>query len=290
MIPVVINAQSRSGKASTYADTLRRLAAQKGYSLSIHVASPKTLSGVIAELAAQKHPHVIIGGGDGTLRSAAQAFAGTSTAVGILPVGTRNHLARDLNLPLRLEHALDVAVNGGTRQIDVGRLEGQVFLNTSAIGLHPQMVRLRQALPGRFRFISTIKASFLAFWYFKDLRANLTTPTDRRRLITPFIFIGNNHYQISKLRLRRRPRLDGGELCVFTIRQSSRIGLLKIAVFVLLGRARSAAAFEEQRTSECTINLSPPRVLVSLDGEIVRMRSPLRYDVWPGALTVKVRS
>src|SRR4029450_6264872 len=87
---------------------------------------------------------VIAGGGDGTVNTVAAALVGTEVVLGVLPLGTLNHFAKDLGLPLELGGAVQTIGAGHTVRIDVGEVNGQMFLNNSSLGLYPRIVRHRQ--------------------------------------------------------------------------------------------------------------------------------------------------
>jgi hypothetical protein len=86
---------------------------------------------------------IVMGGGDGSIRAAASVLAGGNVPLGILPLGTFNHFARDLHLPFDLEAALAVIARGHVRLVDVGEVNGQVFLNNSSLGIYPHLVAER---------------------------------------------------------------------------------------------------------------------------------------------------
>ena len=86
---------------------------------------------------------MVVGGGDGTLSAAASILAGTDTALGVLALGTLNHFARDLRIPLDLDGAIGVIAAGHHQTVDVGEVNGQVFINNSSIGIYPFFVAER---------------------------------------------------------------------------------------------------------------------------------------------------
>src|SRR5206468_9364651 len=102
---------------------------------------------------------LIVGGGDGTISAAASALVGTETRLGILPLGTLNHFARDLDIPTDLDEAARLIASGKERRVDVAEMNGRIFINNSAIGLYPQMVvdrDLQQRRLGRSKRLAMI--------------------------------------------------------------------------------------------------------------------------------------
>jgi diacylglycerol kinase family enzyme len=80
---------------------------------------------------------LVVGGGDGSIRTVAHVLAGTGVPLGILPLGTLNHFARDLGIPTDLKETVALIAAGKTRSIDVGEVNGETFINNSSIGLYP---------------------------------------------------------------------------------------------------------------------------------------------------------
>src|SRR4051812_6153306 len=87
-----------------------------------------------------------VGGGDGTVSAAAGLIAGTGIPLGILPLGTLNHFARDTGIPFDLEEAAAVIAANRVRLVDIGDVNGRTFVNNSSIGIYPQIVFGREKL------------------------------------------------------------------------------------------------------------------------------------------------
>jgi diacylglycerol kinase family enzyme len=105
-------------------------------------------------------------------------------------------------------------------------------------------------------------------------------------LETPFVFVGNNAYGGGRAAVTVRARLDGGRLGVLTAKATTRREALRVAALAAFGRLDDASAIWRGEPAEVTAETGSPSVLVSLDGEIVRLETPLRYRSRPGALVV----
>src|SRR4051794_37510526 len=103
---------------------------------------------------------VVAGGGDGTINAVASALVGTEARLGVLPLGTLNHFAKDLGIPLALEEAVRTVFTGRPQAVDVGEVNGRLFLNNSSLGIYPRIVRLREAhrRQGVRKWIAFVKA------------------------------------------------------------------------------------------------------------------------------------
>jgi YegS/Rv2252/BmrU family lipid kinase len=231
---------------------------------------------------------VIAGGGDGTLSCVAGQLAGTRTAMGILPLGTLNHFARDLGIPVDIHEAAKLIAAGRTRQVDVAEVNGRVFVNNSAIGLYPLLVRERKA---EQRHLGLKKRTAMALAVIRTLarfsskRLTLTVDQRKAEVDTPLLFVGNNRYRLEMPNAGARERLDRGELCVMVLRRKSRLGFVAASIRALLGRERPADVTQED-VRELRVDSSRAAIRISLDGETELMETPLIYRIRPKALTV----
>lgn len=229
---------------------------------------------------------VVAGGGDGTISSVASALVGTDVPLGILPLGTWNHFAKDLRIPLALEDALQTILDGDSRQVDVGEVNGRTFLNNSGIGVYPRLVRFRVAhrKKGTGKWVAFALAVVAVCRRSRLLRVRLIV--DGRELIrkTPFLFVGNNEYDLSGGRVR----LDEGRLQVVVAHHKGRFGLLRSAFSALVNRTKENRDFDVLRPTEFRIESRRRFLPVALDGEVHKMKTPLIYRIRPGALRVLV--
>jgi diacylglycerol kinase family enzyme len=221
----------------------------------------------------------------------AAALVGTPIALAVLPVGTLNHFARDIGLPPEPEAAVRVALGGRTRAVDVGEVNGRIFVNNASVGLYPAMVRRRvkqQRRLGRGKWHAMLWAmhAVLRSHPFLDLTLELDGVEQRRR--TPFVFVGNNVYQMEGFLIGLRPRLDEGTLSVYLSHRRGRLGLLALALRALLGRLLQAHDFEAATVSHLRMDSRHTRLLVATDGEVAAFDLPLTFRSRPRALQVRV--
>lgn len=245
----------------------------------------------IARCAAEEEcARVIAGGGDGTVSAIASTLIGTDKTLGVLPLGTFNHFAKDLGIPLDLREAAEVAANGRVTEVDVGEVNGRIFINNSSVGLYPSIVRRRerqQERLGRSKFAAFIFALFSVLRRYPFLTVRLKADGETLIRRTPFIFIGNNEYTMDGLKIGGRERLDAGRLSLYVTHRTSRFGLFLLALRALLGRLREAKDFDALTAREIWIETRrPKRLRVATDGEVSMMQTPLHYRVRPRALRV----
>ena len=237
---------------------------------------------------ASKVDMIVACGGDGTVGAVASVVAGTSATFGVLPTGTLNHFARDLGIPLNIKKAAEVFTSGRIRYIDVGEVNGLRFVNNSSLGLYPSIVRYREAREkiGHGRLLAFAAACALVFRRFRFLRLRLEIDGKVFRRRTPFLFVGNNRYEMEGLGLGRRSHLDEGKLALYLSDRTGRIGLLKIAIAALLHRLRLNRDFVIIPAQNAVVLTRRKHIRVALDGEVVNLHPPLRYSIRPGLLKV----
>lgn len=242
-----------------------------------------------AGMAIQQGANVLVAaGGDGTLSSVASAIIGTDAVLAVLPLGTRNHFAKALGLPLALEQAVEVIGNGSVSAVDVGEVNGRIFLNNSSLGLYPLMVvlRRRQEKLGLRRWIAQLWAGCVSLARMPVLEITLAANGERVHRRTPMIFIGNNRYEFEGTRVGDRDSLTEGELFLTIVNGASRMRFLRLTWLALLGKLHDRSEFEAFPAKEAVVECRRGVVRVSLDGEVVLMKPPLRYRILPKSLKV----
>ena len=242
--------------------------------------------------AMQTSPKVIVaGGGDGTINAVATTLVDTDIALGVLPLGTLNHFAKDLHIPLDLEGAVRNVIAGHTVRVDVGEVNDRYFLNNSSLGIYPRIVRDRdqqQHRLGRSKWVAFLWAVLAVLRRHSFMRVRLAANSQERIRRTPFVFIGNNEYQMEGFNLGTRSCLNAGQLSVYTVKRSRRWGLLRLALQALFGRLHQSKDFDAFCAPQVQIESRHGHMHVAIDGEVVLMNTPLRYRVRPGALRVIV--
>lgn len=227
---------------------------------------------------------VVAGGGDGTINAVAAVLVGTDAVLGVLPLGTLNHFSKDLGIPGELEGAAKIVLEGETSLVDVGEVNGRVFLNNSSIGVYAGLVRFREAGRdrGRGKWVAFALALAAVARRFHFLQIRLHVDGRELRRTTPFLFVGNNEYEANGARLR----LDRGRLFLVIACHEGRMALVYAAVQEFFNRLRENRDFEILQPNEFRIE-SPRKFLgVALDGEVHKIETPLCYSSRPAALKV----
>jgi diacylglycerol kinase family enzyme len=280
-----------SGTAAVNAGTIEAALREAGVDAEVRCVPGQDLELEAKTAAASGVDAVIASGGDGTISAVAAALAGTETLLGVLPTGTLNHFAKDLQIPLDLMGAVRVIAAGHVRRIDVGTLNSQVFINNSSLGVYARALVDRDATRSRWRlgkWPAMALAAIRVFLRSPLLRVRLDTAENSMSRKTPLVFVGNNRYRLDLFKVGARDRLDGGELSLYVANVSTRWGMLMTIVRAAFGRLEQARDFENSYTTSVWIEARHKRRHVAIDGEVVRMAPPYHYRIWPQALRVIV--
>jgi len=232
---------------------------------------------------------IIAAGGDGTMGSVAGELAGSKAVMGIMPLGTLNHFARDLGIPFDIAEAAKVIAQAKTRKVDIAEVNGHTFINNASIGLYPLMVMDRDGQRkrlGRSKRLAMLVASLRTMARFHSRRLTLSTDGGEAKVDTPLLFVGNNDYQVALPSAGRREVLDDGELCVMVMRSKSLPGFLAAIGRALIGIKRREEMVRVSGVKELKVDSSRSHLSVAMDGETVSLKPPLVFRIRPGALNV----
>lgn len=293
---VILNSAAGTAKTSgggTVEARLGEIFAAGGVDARIFLAKDGAELTSLAERAAREgFPVVVAGGGDGTVNLVASKLVGTEARLGILPLGTLNHFAKDLNIPLDIEEAAQTIIAGHAVQVDVGEVNGRIFINNSSLGLYPSIVRHRerqQERLGRGKWYALFWAGLTVLRRYPFLDVRLTANGEPLTRRTPIVFIGNNEYEMSSFQIGARSCLDKGQLSLHVAHRVGRLRLIQIALAALLGwNPSDAPDFDQLCAAELWVETRRKHLLVATDGEVAVMQAPLHYRIRPGELRVIV--
>lgn len=289
---VILNAAAGSGIDEAALRQLETRFIERGVEFTIYRAQDGAQLRSYAQRAVEQGMQLVIAaGGDGTLSTVAAELKDSPSTLGILPWGTLNHFAKDCGIPLEAQEAINVLLDGQTQTVDVGEVNGHIFINNSSLGLYPHAVRRRDSQRRRFgwgKMRAFFWASLSLLRLFPMLHIKLSCDGQSLLRRTPFVFIGNNEYIMEGFRMADRVSLQRGCLSVYTSHNAGRLGLLRLALRALIGRLHQAKGFDTLITQALTIETRRPSLQVALDGEVTTLSTPLHYRIHPAALQVKV--
>jgi diacylglycerol kinase family enzyme len=292
LMPLIVNAGAGAGAARDAAEAAVDMLSAAGIETRKIVAAPGAdLRETTLALLRDRPAAVIAAGGDGTINAVASALAGSGTPLGVLPLGTLNHFAKDLGIPLDVTEAARTIAAGHAIDIDVAEGNGRVFINNSSLGLYPTIVRSRdrqQRRLGRGKWPALAWATLTTLRRRPFLNVRVCTDHTSRRCTTSFVFIGNNVYTMEGFNIGQRQRLDAGQLSLYLTRRCTRFRLVTLALRALFGGLHQADDFEALTAESIVIETSHKRLHVSTDGEVTLLDTPLEYRIRPRALRVLV--
>jgi diacylglycerol kinase family enzyme len=252
----------RSGSARPSAEELVEAAREQG--LETHVLAPD--DDVEALARAADADALGAAGGDGTLAAIASVAVERDLPFVCIPFGTRNHFARDLGLDRDDPLAALAAFGGDERRVDVGRVNGKLFLNNVSIGVYARLVHRRE----RHRRRSEMFARLRALVILVTQRAPLGLTIDGEPTSARIVLVANNAYELDPLSIGERARLDEGLLHVYTA-----TGWLP-------------RTWSESTSERLTIAAAPKRLRLAVDGEPLGLETPIELAIEPRTLRVLV--
>lgn len=231
---------------------------------------------------------LVAGGGDGTINAIASAIVGTDTVLGVLPVGTLNHFAKDAGIPTDLADAVAVLRDGVAARIDVGMVNDRIFLNNAGLGIYPEIVRRREAQQrqGVSKWPAAVAATIRVLYRYRELGLRLRVDGATLLRRTSALFVGNNEYSNDDSIEPYRKTLSANTLSVFIPRARRPLPLLWFTLRALIGSVRNNRGFEMLLVQEFTIESKHRKLNVSIDGEVVSLPTPLQFRVQRAALRV----
>jgi diacylglycerol kinase family enzyme len=292
-VDVVINAAAGGGGARELRRLIVREFQAQGVEVNLLVTRGGARLDARARLARESASRTVVAaGGDGTINAVASALLGTGKRLGVLPVGTFNYFARRLGVPLDVPGAVRTVAEGRVTDVDLCEVNGRIFLNNSSIGLYPSIIRQREQEYrrwGRRQLVAyaAVLRALLGSGAFMHVRITTAegVEVDER---TPLVFVGGNPYQLEEFDLPGGRCVRRGDLAIYVARAEGRADLLRLALQALLRRLRGERRLHVLCAGEALVETRRRRLRVALDGEVVTLRTPLRFRTRPAALKVIV--
>ena len=281
-IPAIVNV--KSGTADAARDALRA-----DGSFDVREVEPDAIAETVRELVTKGATRVLVAGGDGTIATAAAELLESPAELVVLPGGTLNHFARDLGISTEPAEAVALAKSGHCRGVDVGMVNGRIFLNTSSVGAYVRFVRSRERLEGRFGYrLASAFAAIRILFQLDLLGVQLEVDGKSRLYRTPLVFIGVGERELQLPLLGNRVANGKRGLHVMVVRGRSRARMLAIGLAAVARGVKAVAAtpeFDSFLVDRCTIDVRRS-VTVAVDGELVRLSPPLEFELRRDALRV----
>jgi diacylglycerol kinase family enzyme len=261
-----------------------------GIAVQIYETSAPDMAATIRAALANGPDALVAAGGDGTVSAVAAALAGASTPLGVLPLGTLNHFAKDAGLPTDLGEAVTIIAGGHVKLVDVGCINDRVFVNNASIGVYPSVIERREALrrQGYSKWSAAAAATLEVLRRGDEVSIDVKANRSEFLARTPFLFVGNNEYLVEGIKLGERTRLDQGRLFAYFAPPVRTRDLPKLLARALTGRA-GGHVLRSESSVELWVDAPYSReIKVACDGELLTLTAPLHCRSWARALGVLI--
>jgi undecaprenyl-diphosphatase len=202
-------------------------------------------------------------GGDGTINCVAAIASDLGLPLLAAPAGTFNHLCADARVD-SVEQAIEALQHGEAVSVDVGRIDGKVFMNTATLGLYVELVDARERFEKK---IGKLPALLVAVVLVLGKGEPMDLEIDGRHRRIWLLFAGNGTYHPHGMLPIGRPRLDDGLLDVRLIDGSVPWARTRLLGAIVLGRLNRTKAYEERRTDRISVCSRAGSLRVAIDGE-----------------------
>jgi YegS/Rv2252/BmrU family lipid kinase len=289
-IAIVLNSGSGNGREPPDPGALRAKFAAHGLAAEVFRCEAGGSMAALATAAFEAQPSgLVAAGGDGTVNAVAAAALEHDLPFGVLPLGTLNHFARDLDIPDDIDAAIAAIAAGHERRVDVATANDRLFLNNASLGLYATIVvdrERQQRRLGRGKWSALLRATLQALREPQAFEVAIEADGRTLRQRTPFVFIGNNDYIVQGPEAGRRASLDDGLLSVYVLHPRTAAGLLWLALRTLLRGTSGASDLDAFSTRQLEVHGRGARLPFARDGEVDDIETPIRFAVRPGALRV----
>ena len=289
---VVFNPLSGSAAAlGVTVDALERKFLDAGLNAEIDANSDLPLDARIAKALTSSAEVIVAAGGDGTVTALAGELVGTEKTLALLPLGTANLLARDLRIPLDVDEAIAGLAAMKSRHIDVGEMNGRIFLHKAVIGTIPAIAAAREEIRGD----TSLRARFVFIRYFLGRISNARRIAlhidpigggEKRVERVQAVAVANNAYDEGVGQFFSRARLDRGTLTLYVLKRLSLQDIVRLTLEMLAGRWRQDSALVVEHVEGVVLQMKKQRVQVMIDGEVDTLPTPFDFRIRPRALSI----
>lgn len=291
-VTIVVNAMSgtvlRSSQDEQH-EAIRRGARRAGRKVDVVFVPPQQVESALRAALASQPRLLVCGGGDGTVSTAARLLRDSGTALGPLPLGTCNFLARQLGFSTDVEEATFQILTGRLTRMDLAEVNGCPFVNAATIGLYIEVVKAREKRrksTGESRWFASAGDFLRVVFRMPTLRLRISGSKTSGWVKTPLVFVGNNEYGESLAEFGLRRRIDGGELVLMRGRRMTLPHFANVVWNFLVRRVRQSRWVERYVAREIRIDSPLEKIELSIDGDRRVLTPPLLFRSLPLALEV----
>ncbi len=293
-ILIILNRKSGISSSARKNNTLEKLLKKYGIIYDIHNIKGNDIKSVVKNNIDKGYDAFVAAGGDGTINALVNSLKGRNIPLGIIPLGTFNHFAKDNNIPLTLNDSVKNLIEGQTKPIDTAKVNNRIFINNSSLGIYTRIVRIRELYEksgfSKIRAMTKTFSSvvFKVLFNLPQYHFKIKTEDIDREVITPFIFIGNNEYIINKaFRFGRRENLNTGKMSLYYLDCGNNDSLINAVWKAYNNNPNTQEEFSYTKHTKIHItNMNQEISHITVDGEVFKMSSDLDYEIIPKSLYV----
>ncbi len=284
----IINPSAGQGKYKQIIQFIHKVLSDSGAKYDIKVLEHRGEALSLAKKTAEDHDVVVAVGGDGTVNEVFSGILGTQAIFGIIPAGTGNGFARALDLPLNLEQACQVLVEGCAKEIDVGMANGRYFLGTAGVGFDALIAKFAGEKLGPLRGMWLyFFAGALMFYRYKPPLVNVEIDSEMVKVTPLVIAIANTRIYGGKALIAPDAEPDDGLLDVCVIQDMSAFRLVRHLPKLFTGRHVNLPDVTMHKGKEIVVN-SPEPIPLHVDGEAAGSYVRVEFTILPKAIRVMV--
>jgi len=279
--------RTRQSTRSARPDVARRVASGLGIDAEVKITERAGHAHELARDAAERGVQAVLAwGGDGTINEVASALAFGEVPLGIIPAGSGNGLARELRIDPRPERAIAAALGAKARPIDVGDMDGRLFVNIAGIGADAQIASRFNA-PGNPRrgFLGYVNITVRVLASYVPAHYRITTADGTIEVRALLVTFANSSQFGNGARIAPGAQLDDGLLDLVVLDERSTLKALLHMPRLFTGAGERIPGCRISRVTEARVESDLP-LLFHLDGELCQGGTTVHARVHPGALKV----
>lgn len=288
-LSVIVNPGSGDHDTQQTRDLLARVFRDAGRQAAfVPVDSPQSLAAASREAAvrAAKSGGVLVAvGGDGTINTVAEAAWRAGCVLGVIPQGTFNFFGRSHGIAQEAEAAATALLRGQVQPVQVGEVNGRLFLVNASLGLYPQLLQDRESFKdqlGRHRWVAVLSGLVTLFEWRRQLTLEIELDGKRTVLTTPTLFVGNNRLQLERIGIDRDTagRVGEGRLAAIATKPIGSWRMVALMLRGAIGRLGDAEQVHSFAFRTLTVQVRRMRRMkVAADGEVGVLTPPVRFSV-----------
>ncbi|RWU05422.1 diacylglycerol/lipid kinase family protein [Pedobacter chitinilyticus] len=232
-------------------------------------------------IAKAKADRVVAVGGDGTLKLVAECLLNTETPIGIIPAGSANGMAKDLDIPLDIEEALEVAAYGTPKKIHATLVNDELCIHLSDIGFNAYLVKKFDELPTR-GMLTYAKSAWHAFWNHKKMQVQFKVGKREIKTSAAMVVIANATKYGTGFEINPDGKLDDDVFEVILIKEYAVMEILKIWISKLPWNPKKIESFQ---ASEVKIS-TKYQAHFQVDGEYMGKTNKVEAKILPNAINI----